>query len=276
MDRDLLADLIRDDPFQPATQIWRAAEVAKVLAAGLPAGRGLDVGCGDGRLTALVLERCGGREVVGVEPDASEAELAVATGVYAKVHVVPGDRVPERDASFDWAFSNSVLEHIDDVEPVLAEVARLLKPGGEFIFTVPSPSFHGALRGPLLPGASRADYLRALDSRLAHVRYWDAGEWRERLRLNGLRLEVADEYLGRAEVRRWESVSRSTAGVLYALLGRRRQPIQIQKALGVRRRRPRLPRWSTAALATVLSAGVNGAGPYGCLHIRAKKPDVER
>ena len=273
MDRALLADLIGDDPFQPATQVWRAAEVAAVLSRGLPAGRGLDLGCGDGRLTALILERGGARDMVGVEPDASEAELARASGVYTKVHVAPGDGIPEPDGSFDWAFSNSVLEHVDQVEAVLEEVARLLKPGGEFIFTVPSPSFHAALRGPLLPLSSRQRYLEALDARLAHVRYWDAREWRQRLARNGLRLEVADEYLGRAEVRRWETVSRSTAGLLYALLRRSRQPIQIQKALGVRRHRPRLPRWSTRALAAALDAGVNGEGPFSCLYVRARKPD---
>jgi SAM-dependent methyltransferase len=271
MDRSLLAELIQDDPFQPATQVWRSVEVRKLLDEGLPEGRGLDLGCGDGRLTRRLLARGGRRQIVGVEPDGAEAELAARAGIYVAVHVVGGDLVPEPDASFDWVLSNSVLEHIEGIEGVLREVARLLRPGGLFIFTVPAPEFHEALRGPLLPWRSRQRYLSDLDARVAHLRYWDAEEWRRRLAVCGLRLEVADGYLGRAEVRRWETVSRFTAGLLYGFLRRRRQPIEIQKALGIRRHRPRLPVWFTRGLAALLSTDDEGGAPFGCLYVRARK-----
>ena len=39
--------------------------------------------------------------------------------------------LPFRDRAFDVAFSNSVLEHIEALEPVIAEVARILRPGGD-------------------------------------------------------------------------------------------------------------------------------------------------
>ncbi|OLD46221.1 MAG: methyltransferase type 12 [Chloroflexi bacterium 13_1_40CM_2_68_14] len=258
MNRKLLIRFLHEYPFQPATALWRAIEVDELVAHGLPDGRGLDLGCGDGLLTRIVLQEVGGRELVGVDPDPAEVEQARALGIYAGVHVAGGDKVPETDASFDWALSNSVLEHIPDVDPVLAEVARLVRRGGKFIFNVPGPGFHACLRGPLMPGASREEYLRHLDERLAHRRYWGPAEWEPALARHDMRLSDATAYLDAAEARRWESISRLTAGVLYGLAGRRRQPIEIQRRLGMRKSGRRLPTRLAGPLAAILGAGLNG------------------
>ncbi len=263
MNRELIVRFLREYPFQPATAVWRAVEVGQVIDLGLPQGRGLDLGCGDGLLTRILLEHTGPRELVGVDPDPAEAAQARDLGIYTAVHAVAGNSVPEPDRSFDWVLSNSVLEHIDDIDVVLTEVARLLRPGGRFIFTVPGDGFHISLRGPIRPGASRPDYLRRLDARLAHRRYWDPQEWQSQLRLHGLRLDRVIGYLDRAEVRRWESVSRITGGVLYDLAGRRRQPIEIQRRLGMRKPGQRMPAALARPLAAMLSAGIGGAGPRG-------------
>lgn len=263
MNRALLVRFLREYPFQPATAVWRAVEVDQVIALGLPQGRGLDLGCGDGLLTRVVLEGTGPRDLVGVDPDPAEVAQARLLGIYAAVHIAGGDHVPEQDNSFDWVLANSVLEHIDDIDPVLAEVARLLRPQGRFIFTVPGTGFHTSLRGPIRPGVSRPDYLRRLDARLAHRRYWEPDEWRSRLDGHGLRLETVTGYLNRGEVRRWESVSRFTAGLLYGLMGRRRQPIEIQRSLGMRRPGQRMPGALAGVAAALLSAGVGSGEARG-------------
>ena len=229
-----------------------------MVAHGLPAGRGLDLGCGDGLLTMILLEETGPREIVGVDPDPAETARAQELGIYASVHTCGGANVPEPDSSFDWVLSNSVLEHIDGIEPVLGEVARLLRPGGEFIFTVPGPGFHACLRGPVLPGASRDGYLRHLDDRLAHRRYWGRSDWASALEPHHLRIAAEVSYLDARSVRRWESISRMTAGVLYGLGGRRSRPIEIQRKLGMRRSGARMPVPLAHSLATVLSAGLDG------------------
>lgn len=263
---------LRDYPFQPATAFWRAIEIEHLLAGGLPEGRGLDLGCGDGLLTRIVLEEAGPREVVGVDPDPAEASQAQVLGIYAAVYAVGGGSVPEADASFDWVLSNSVLEHIDELEPVLAEVGRLLRPGGQFVFTVPGPDFHACLRGPLVPGASRDEYLRRLDERLTHRRYWDRAEWESALGGHGMAVTWLSGYLSVAEVRRWESLSRVTAGALYGLGGRRRSPIEIQRRLGMRRPGRRMPAALARGLAPIMAAGLKGSSPrFGCLLIRASK-----
>ena len=243
------------------------------MARGLPEGRGLDLGCGDGLLTRIVLESSGGhREVVGVDPDPAEAAQALALGIYAAVHVAGGDRVPEADGSFDWVLSNSVLEHIEAIEPVLAEVSRVLRTGGQFVFTVPGPDFHACLRGPVLPGVSRDEYLRRLDARLAHLRYWDRSRWEEALGSRGMAIDWLSGYLSVAEVRRWESISRVTAGVLYGLGRGRRRPIEIQRRLGLRRQGLQMPAVVARVVAQATAAGLKDSSRiFGCLLIRASK-----
>ncbi len=256
--------------------MWRALEVEKLVTSGLPAGRGLDLGCGDGLLTQILLEGVGARNMVGVDPDPAEASQARMLGIYATVHEAGGGSIPEHDDSFDWVLSNSVLEHIDDLDPVVAEVARVLRPAGQLVFTVPGPDFHACLRGPVVPGMSRATYLKRLDARLAHRRYWNREQWESALGRYGMDVMTTSSYLTAEEVRRWESISRITAGVLYGLAGRRSRPIEIQRRLGMRKAGQRMPLVFARPLATVLSAGLNGratgtSARYGCLLVRAAK-----
>lgn len=270
----LLRNLVRENPFQPATSWWRAIELAVVADYGFPAGQGLDLGCGDGKLMRILLEACQvSRSLVGVDIDPLETRDAAESGMYQRVHTVPGDQIPEPDAAFDFVFSNSVLEHINDIEPVVAEVARLLRPGGSFLFTVPGAGFHDCLAGPLLPWSDRERYLATIDRRCAHRRYWDEKLWAECLARHGLRVLAASEYLTGPEVRRWETLSRFTAGPLYALTGGRMQPIEIQRALKLRRRRLRLPDWAAKPLAAAITVAVatDRDRQYGCLMVDARK-----
>ena len=242
---------------------------------GLPEGRGLDLGCGDGLLTRIIVQLVGRRDdLVGIDPDPAEIAHAQETGIYTALHTAGGDSVPEPDASFNWVLSNSVLEHIDHIEPVLAEVGRLLRPNGEFVFTVPGADFHACLRGPLLPGASREVYLRRLDDRVAHRRYWSVSDWRSALAVNGMRVVSTLSYLDAAQVRRWESMARVTAGVLYTLGGRRRKPIEIQRRLGLRKPGRRMPMPLARSLAGLVGLGLNhppANTKFGCYLIKAVK-----
>lgn len=271
---ELLVELLRLCPTQPATCFWRAIELHELIETGLPEGRGLDLGCGDGTVLGAVLSRIGGRECVGVDIDAAEVELARRCGLYDDLHVTPADDVPADAASFDWVLSNCVLEHIPDIESVLVEVARVLTPGGRFIFTVPGPGFHVGLRGPLMPWGKRERYLKSMDLRLAHERYWDEDRWREALGEAGMDLVEARTYLSRAQLRRWENLTRMTSGILWDLTGGAKSPIEIQRSLPVSRGRPVLPRAISRAVAHVLRAGVGESADDEegtCLLLRARK-----
>ena len=273
VERQLLVRLLAESPFQPATAWWRAIELAAVLRHGMPHGTGLDLGCGDGKLMAILLEFSRSpASLVGVDIDPLETGAALAAGVYQRVHTVAGDRIPEPDATFDFVFSNSVLEHIDDLEPVIAETARLLRNGGCFVFTVPAAGFPECLAGPLL-GGNRERYLRIIDRRCAHRRYWDEAQWRACLEPRGLQVVKAVPYLSARDLQRWESLSRFTAGILYTLAGGRLQPIEIQRVLHLRHRRSRLPHWAATAFAAALNVGVrsDSGDRSSCLLIEARK-----
>lgn len=277
VNKKLFAEFLRVYAFQPATGFWRTVEV-DVLKKFLPiTGNCLDLGCGDGKLTSILYD---GRvpttlKLIGIDSDPDETGQASKFSFYNRVHTCYASSIPEESNSFDHAFSNSVLEHIQDIDKTVAEVSRVLKPGATFVFTVPSPEFHQCLYGPLSSKNSRDSYLKEIDKRLAHYRYWSADEWQDNLEKAGLKMEQIVNYFNCSEVQRWESISRFTAGVIYALGGRKYTPMESQKKLGLRQAQNRitLPRWLAWLLASLLSLGIRSSdnNQYGCLLVIARK-----
>ena len=264
MNRELLASFLGAYPAQPATALWRAVEIAALLRIGLPQGLGLDVGCGDGKLTRIILDLVGSRTLVGIDADPLETAAAMTRGVYREVHTTSAADIPVADSTFDFALSNSVLEHIPGLEQVVAEVARVLKPQAPFVITVPGVGFHRNLAGPLWPATDRGSYLAKLDARLAHFHYLDTEAWQAMLRRNGLVLEHRFGYLDRSECRRWESLSRVTGGLAYSLSRGRSRPIEVQRSLGLRGLQNRLS-WPTSLarlMARSLAAGLDEPAAY--------------
>jgi 2-polyprenyl-6-hydroxyphenyl methylase/3-demethylubiquinone-9 3-methyltransferase len=98
--------------------------------------RCLDVGCGGG-LLAEEFARLG-CEVVGVDPSEPSLETARAhadaQGLTIEYLAAVAERLPFDDESFDFAYCCDVLEHVDSVERAVAEAARVLRPGGIFLY----------------------------------------------------------------------------------------------------------------------------------------------
>jgi SAM-dependent methyltransferase len=93
-----------------------------------PGERILDLGCGDGTLTARLVER--GAVVTGLEPDPDMARAARARGL----EVLEQDaHDPFGEARFDAVFSNAALHWMRWPEVVLGNVARALRPGGRLV-----------------------------------------------------------------------------------------------------------------------------------------------
>jgi SAM-dependent methyltransferase len=98
----------------------------------------LDIGCGDGFFADMLFAD---QIDEGLDYDAAETARASASGKYIHVTTDSATHMPFPEASFATVFSNSVLEHIPGVEQVMSETFRVLKPGGVFHFTVPTPKF---------------------------------------------------------------------------------------------------------------------------------------
>jgi trans-aconitate methyltransferase len=95
-----------------------------------PGERILDLGCGTGHLTAQIAAR--GAVVTGL--DSSVSMIAQARRNYPKLRFVLGDAGEFRfDEPFDAVFSNAALHWIPEAVPVIASVARALRPGGRFV-----------------------------------------------------------------------------------------------------------------------------------------------
>ena len=98
----------------------------------------LDVGCGDGHFASVAFPS---PLAVGIDPAGAVLREARERGAYRILAQSLGDALPVPDKRIATVVSNSVLEHIPQVDPVLTEIARVLKPGGRFIFCVPSEHF---------------------------------------------------------------------------------------------------------------------------------------
>jgi len=94
--------------------------------------RWVDVGCGSGAFTELLVERCAPAEVEGVDP--SEAQLSFArarpVGQTAKFHQADALALPFPEARFDAAVMALVIFFIPDPSGGVAEMARVVCPGG--------------------------------------------------------------------------------------------------------------------------------------------------
>lgn len=108
-----------------------------------PGQRVLDLGCGEGR-HVHGFHMVGGLDVIGVDLD--ESALDKARAGLATLPETPGEtrlmtasayELPFADASLDVVVCSEVLEHLDDYPRALAEIARVLGPGGRFAATVP-------------------------------------------------------------------------------------------------------------------------------------------
>lgn len=244
----LAHDILRVHYMMPATALWRLFEVEVVLDRMRANGRGLDVGCGDGRLAEVYLSGTKSVEWIGLELDARDAELARQRGVYSQVHHESATRVSERSGSFDIVFANSVLEHMPRLDEVLSEVSRVLKPNGTFAFTVPAPEMRALLpRTRLLRALGmhrRAErYGLAVDARVAHVNYLSAEQWEQKLAAVGLRVTTRTRFVSKRTLAWWSRIAATTGGLAWALTAGRMTPRQVQQKTGmVDRDRPFLGR----------------------------------
>jgi SAM-dependent methyltransferase len=126
---DELWELVPDDPGPPPAHL---VEFVRSLG---PAARALDLGCGDGRLTAeLDAAELTAADVSEVALDRARARLPGAQ----LVELEPDAPLPFADGSFELVLCAETAEHVRDLQLFLSEVRRVLAPGGVLALTTPA------------------------------------------------------------------------------------------------------------------------------------------
>jgi SAM-dependent methyltransferase len=139
----------------------------------------LDYGCGAGALVAAARREglpMQGADVFYAGSDArAQAEAAGLRG--AAIHEIHGARLPFPNAAFGLVVNNQVMEHVEDLDAVLAEIHRVLRPGGVLLSLFPSRDVwrEGHIGIPFShwfrPG-SRARFFYTWALRAAGLGYW--------------------------------------------------------------------------------------------------------
>jgi SAM-dependent methyltransferase len=151
----------------------------------------LDLGCGDGHFATIAFDK---PLDVGLDPWSGPVRQAGKHRGYRLTLQGSGDHMPFQDAYFGSVVSNSVLEHIPDLDSVLCEVARVLQPGGLFVFCVPNHQFLANLSISQfldrLGLKGFGDAYRAFFNRISRHHHCDSLQvWEQRLGKAGFRVE---------------------------------------------------------------------------------------
>ena len=125
----------------PSLVLWRAAE-AKALASISFIPPVLDLACGTGHFSRMLL---GDIVITGCDLDFNAVRIAAKEKTLDVLTVTDARALPYPSCAFNSVLANCALEHIPDVDRVLSEIGRVLRPMGTLAFTVPSEHFDNFL-----------------------------------------------------------------------------------------------------------------------------------
>lgn len=118
---------------------WDPSHLAKVdrLLPLSSESRVLEVGCGSGHLTRRLAER--GIDIIGIDANPQAAQVAGRE----RVRTMRAEALDFGDDSFDAIVSMHAIEHVPALEMALAEMARVLRPGGRALLVYPAEPVMG-------------------------------------------------------------------------------------------------------------------------------------
>lgn len=188
MINETLGRFLPDLWYSPSDALLRASEVFiwKNLKFSHPV---LDIGCGDGRMSVRLFNPAQKIDM-GIDLNPSGLDQAKKTGIYKQVLRADATKLPFKPASFQTVISHSTFEHIPKDTQAISEVARVLKPGGRFYLTVPTPRLRPFLSDQI-------------NTRVAHFHYRSAEDWEKIFSKHGLTLVSNQNYFPPKSVKTW-------------------------------------------------------------------------
>jgi SAM-dependent methyltransferase len=166
----------------------------------------LDLGCGDGHFASGAFTH---PLDVGLDPWWTPLLEAKQRAAYRLLVRSDGAKVPFPDGYFASVVSNSVLEHIPHLDEVLAEIARVIRPGGRFVFCVPNHRFTQLLLGTQifrrLGLKNAAAWYSCLFNRISRHAHTDSYTvWKRRMDRLGFTIEKHWDYFPADALHRME------------------------------------------------------------------------
>ncbi len=181
--------------FDQATNLWRGIEVSllKQRWSKFLKGKILDLGCGEGEIAQEVF----GKQLEwGLDNDREMVKKAEQSGMYRQVILGDAAKIPLKSKTVDLVFANSVLEHIKDIDRVLSEVRRVLKPAGLLMATMPSHKLGEYLGWGKL-------YAQWFNHKYNHYNLLNLTGWKKRLQQHQLQLVEGYYYLDKKTIKQW-------------------------------------------------------------------------
>ncbi len=183
----------------------------------------LDIGCGDGRFARTAFSH---PLQIGIDSNWEAVHGAETLAAYDLPLQATGMDLPLPSNSFGSAVSNSTLEHIPEIQPVLNEIGRVLKPEAPLAITVPSHKFTTYLGGTQFLNhmgfESLANSYGNFFNRVSRHTYTDPPEvWSGRLARAGFTIERWQYYFSQDAMRAFEigHVGGIPSAVLHAITG---------------------------------------------------------
>jgi SAM-dependent methyltransferase len=191
--KDYLGLSLQDLPYFRA--LLRAVEARFYDEVNLPSPT-IDIGCGDGHFGGLAFDL---PIDIGIDPWWKPILEAQKRKVYHNVVCANSSALPFPTRYFRSGLSNSVLEHIPEIDHVVAEIARILQPGSLFVFCVPNHRFLDNLSiGQLLNRIGLkplGNAYRNFFNRISRIAHCDKPEvWIARFERHGLLIEDNWDY----------------------------------------------------------------------------------
>jgi SAM-dependent methyltransferase len=156
----------------------------------------LDVGCGDGHFAEVTIKHA----AVGIDIAHPSLVEAQRRGVYDALDVASAWNIPYRSGTFGVVLANCAVEHMPKLDGVFSEVARVLRPGGKFIFSVPTDQlnenlFVAAALDRVGAQGQAGRYREWFRQVQVHYHMYSPAEWQRRIEAQGFKVTLRRGYL---------------------------------------------------------------------------------
>jgi len=149
----------REEPHHKPENVARIREIIKTLKERTGGERLLDVGCGMGFMIDIAKDYF--KVIRGVDVTSAMLEMVdvKSTECDIKVQIAEAEHLPFEDGSFDVCVAHALLHHLHDVQPVMNEIRRVLKPGGVFYSDLDPNNYFWEAMKELAPEKSYCDVI---------------------------------------------------------------------------------------------------------------------